>query len=581
MEIIEKYAPKVILHKNDLHRPMDVETFIAGSKLYDDNEQIILSSVTLDDLTNPSYNQSSYSLGNYDYQGNYYGPPNVQSDITGDPLDVNNEVTSKCYVKVLEHEGFVDIVYSFFYQWNGFQVFRANILDLFTTETRNFEWRDFARHEGDWEHVTVRLAPSLDTIIGVFGAAHGNSTFYSVASGVISFDGTHPIMYAALNSHATYPTEGVRSNSDITTFPVFSILWLKDADVTGDIDVNTYESDPTFNSITWNTWNNILWVDHPSDSTDAHKWLNFIGDYGVKMPESQIEDTPSLPGNAESDLYVSATVGGFVGLLDDYIHKSGPSSPLQQTNWWEVKEEDYGINVMIYKTAHFGSGDLEFDDSPELYENTVLNEISIRTGVRVDQVTFLINDTTNLEHGGSGGTLSTLSLAAGENITQIEMYKDSYGGSDRVFWIKFTTNLGNTLEGGTQSGSYLSIPIPAGKIAVGMYGKSGTEIDNLGFLLIDEIPIEPCTDVTGIDDASLLIAELNIYPNPTEGNITVESTSIINELEIYSLTGKGVYSAEINNYSANVDLSSFSPGIYILKVLDSQGTGVSKKLIVN
>jgi hypothetical protein len=570
MEIIEKFAPKIILHKNDIHRPMDVETFIANSKLYDDNENIILSSVTLDDLTNPLYNQSNYSLGNYDFQGSYYGPANVVSDRTGDPLDLNNEVTSKCYAKVIEHDGYVDIVYGFFYQWNGFQIFRASILDLFSTVTRNFEWRDFARHEGDWEHVTVRLSPDLETVIGVFGAAHGDSKFYSIESGDIHFEGTHPRMFAALNSHATYPTEGVRSNVDITTVPVFSILWLKDADVTGNVDVNTYETDPVFDSIVWNTWNNVLWVDNPVDSIDAHKWLNFTGDFGVKMPESQIESTPSLPANAESDLYVSATVGAFVGLLDDYIHKSGPSSPLQQTNWWNIEEAPLGNHVLIEQTQECGTGELVFDDSPELYDTTKLNEIYIEFGSRIDQVRFLIDNTNYLTHGSGGGSSNSLTLAVGEKVTQIEMTTANFSGSLRIFWIKFTTNLGATLEGGFNTGTYVNINVPADKVVVGMYGNASSGINNLGFLMIDEVPIEPCTDITNLAQKVMAETEYSLYPNPAQKSLEIRNEQNISfkQLRIYEASGTLIDTQDFLPTTVYaLDVSELKVGSYYLAIV--------------
>jgi hypothetical protein len=574
MEVIEKYAPKILLHKNDIHRPMDVETFISNSKLYDDNENVILTSVTLDDLTNPTYNQSNYSLGNYDYQGDYYGPANVLSDRTGDPLDMNNEVTSKCYAKVIEHDGFIDISYALFYQWNGFQVFRASILDLFSTPTRNFEWRDFARHEGDWEHVTVRLSPDMETVIGVIGAGHGDSKYYSVQAGEVTFDGTHPRMFAALNSHATYPTAGVRSNVDITTFPVLSVLWLKDADITGDVDVNTYESDPVFDSIVWKTWNNILWVDNPADSLDAHKWLNFLGDFGVKMPESQVESTPSLPGNAESDLYVSATVGGFVGLLDDYIHKGGASSPGQQNEWWMAEEAPLGDHVLTYMTEDVGSGALEFNDSQELYDTTALTEIYIQTGARVDQVQFMLDNTTFLTHGGTGGSANAILIGSNEKITQVEMYTDYYGGDLRVFWIKFTTNLGATLEGGTQSGTYVNITVPSDKVIVGMYGKAGSEVDNLGFLMIDEIPMEPCVNTIGLQEEELNNTSYTLSPNPAQESIEIrnDNNHSFTEITIQDMNGKLVYQSEFSPTNVcSINVADLNRGIYIATVISEIG----------
>jgi hypothetical protein len=71
-------------------------------------------------------------------------------------------------------------------------------------------------HEGDWEHVTVRI--NLDQrIIGVYYAAHaGEGGWYenvvheNSRDGYQLMDGTHPLVFSARHSHASYPYHGTR-----------------------------------------------------------------------------------------------------------------------------------------------------------------------------------------------------------------------------------------------------------------------------------------------------------------------------------------------------------------------------------
>ena len=63
---------------------------------------------------------------------------------------------------------------------------------------------------------------------------------------------------------------------------------------------------------------------------------------------------------------------------------------------------------------------------------------------------------------------------------------------------------------------------------------------------------------------------IKIYPNPTEGIVTVEINSPreaeTNEVSLYSLSGKNIIPVRVVERSANLDISEQPAGVYILKI---------------
>ena len=71
--------------------------------------------------------------------------------------------------------------------------------------------------------------------------------------------------------------------------------------------------------------------------------------------------------------------------------------------------------------------------------------------------------------------------------------------------------------------------------------------------------------VTGIDNLVASTPELNIYPNPTNGDITINSEEVLGDIQLFNIYGSLVLSKEIATNSYKLDLSSLAEGIYILK----------------
>lgn len=86
-------------------------------------------------------------------------------------------------------------------------------------------------------------------------------------------------------------------------------------------------------------------------------------------------------------------------------------------------------------------------------------------------------------------------------------------------------------------------------------------------------------------------SEFTIFPNPSSGIFSISSSEKIVEVEISNVLGEKVYSTFANaqltsgnppmtNAPMTIDLSSKAKGIYFVKVLDENGNGSVKKIIL-
>jgi hypothetical protein len=70
--------------------------------------------------------------------------------------------------------------------------------------------------------------------------------------------------------------------------------------------------------------------------------------------------------------------------------------------------------------------------------------------------------------------------------------------------------------------------------------------------------------------------DITVYPNPFNDRITVKGTSAGNELNITDVTGRTVATVKADNTIAQIDMGSFTNGIYLLRIIQN---GVALKTI--
>ncbi|HIB37804.1 T9SS type A sorting domain-containing protein [Mesonia sp.] len=72
-------------------------------------------------------------------------------------------------------------------------------------------------------------------------------------------------------------------------------------------------------------------------------------------------------------------------------------------------------------------------------------------------------------------------------------------------------------------------------------------------------------------------AEVNLYPNPTSGLVSIQNNSAlqIENVEVYSITGQKVLTLT----STQIDLSTLNSGVYFVKLIAEEGTSITKKVV--
>ena len=116
---------------------------------------------------------------------------------------------------------------------------------------------------------------------------------------------------------------------------------------------------------------------------------------------------------------------------------------------------------------------------------------------------------------------------------------------------------------------------------------SGTEVAKLQVYVFDiDFPDDGDTatfllnTTLSIDEASILSADLKLFPNPSSDDVTINASTGLKQVSIYSTSGQLVQSYILNNeLIATIDVRSISTGIYTIQVEDNQGNTVNKKFV--
>lgn len=121
-----------------------------------------------------------------------------------------------------------------------------------------------------------------------------------------------------------------------------------------------------------------------------------------------------------------------------------------------------------------------FNDVGLLPANPAVSKLVMRSGERVDRVEAVLSNSYILSHGGAGGTEQSLTLAANEYLSSVQVCSGQYANHTRIFYAKFTTSSGRSLSGGSTTADCRTYSAPAGYQIAGFHGRSGEELDKLG-----------------------------------------------------------------------------------------------------
>lgn len=87
----------------------------------------------------------------------------------------------------------------------------------------------------------------------------------------------------------------------------------------------------------------------------------------------------------------------------------------------------------------------------------------------------------------------------------------------------------------------------------------------------------PCT---GIEETSFTDSNIRVYPNPTNGQLTINSFHLIREIIVKDLSGRIVIEQTGNSLDARLDIESLAQGVYIVEIFGA-GPSSSFRVIKN
>jgi hypothetical protein len=187
--LARRFAPVVYLHPDDQFRPASVEWYLRRVQMRfavrggGDAQILGKGQVTATALVSQSHNGQRSGSG---YPSEFF--LQIPNDDQEEETRRGSLANAPCYSHVTSTRRGKEIQYWFFYPYSG------NIADV----------GNFA-HEGDWEHITVRLAQGNTSISEVYYAAHEGGAWHPARRAV---NRGRPVVYSALHSHASYPTVG-------------------------------------------------------------------------------------------------------------------------------------------------------------------------------------------------------------------------------------------------------------------------------------------------------------------------------------------------------------------------------------
>ena len=447
LELLRAFAPVVRLHPLDHHHPSSVDDFLSRACLYGANDEII--------LTHPSPEQiiEQQREGCYLAWDPEQSIPTKDNDrytgITPKELPGTDRAYSDapCYARVFREPGYTDLVYSFYYEFNGFQTFRSNIY-VFGHGYRHyqFECADFARHQGDWEHVTVRLTPDEQKIVGVNFTGHGKVDFVPFYE--LSYaDEAHKriIVYSALNSHASYPYEAIITLEELKGANAPPFKWVNAVDCTAKVDdrLQVYVRPPkVYSQIDWDTADYM--VDTATDPR-ASIWMQFKYPWGQNhLDNSHIKDAPGgLPTHAGSAFKNWGNGAKLIGKIPEKFLKSkGPENP-QARGWYRNIEG----GIQTCKTdAPGGPHGADFNDADSVLLQSRIENITLWYGKRVDCLGVTYSGGMPVKHGDPKDLEAhCYDFAPDERITKIGVSTKKKHGKTQVGYIEIHTSTGRVI----------------------------------------------------------------------------------------------------------------------------------------
>jgi hypothetical protein len=239
--LIELYKPYFYFHRDEQYAPISLDQYLLSSRLYENGTGAKYTPPAIYMTDRDDYDKRSELKGAIIYKDVgeistinpldnddriLFANRNVALDYTGrynNPRQINLRHVP-IYVTIDKFSDYTDIVYYYFFTYNA--AYRINI--PFTDKCVSIG----GNHHYDCEHIRIRINNNNSGILGIFYSAHSPDQGSWIKPYNIEYmERTHPIVYIARGSHASYPQPGIYlriccAANDITSR---DIQWIPDS----------------------------------------------------------------------------------------------------------------------------------------------------------------------------------------------------------------------------------------------------------------------------------------------------------------------------------------------------------------
>ena len=273
--LLNTFSPVVYLSSLEMYFPCSVDWYLARSRLFHSNVLQISQPTAaqlpvqryLDELSCLIPNQAGTTHTTFIQNHHYRLKISDNSAYFGMMPHPPATPQAPFYGAVIDNpaKNATDLLYMFCYGYNGMV---------------GNDYIGFGVHQGDWEHVIIRLDRTQSRIVGVYCQAHASDDPFSTWYYPQGVDPDHyytcfgsvnrPIIYSAAQSHASYTTPGEH--------PIGRGGWKG--------------NDKTDQGWLWNYITNVIMVSMPQTP-----WLQFAGRWGgTASATASSPDPPAAQG---------------------------------------------------------------------------------------------------------------------------------------------------------------------------------------------------------------------------------------------------------------------------------------------
>jgi PKD repeat protein len=331
----------------------------------------------------------------------------------------------------------------------------------------------------------------------------------------------------------------------------------------------------TFSDLSWN------------GPVDVRNW-SFTGGTPSSSSDSSAVITYNNPGTYPVALTVTNGAGNNTKTVAAYINVSpspGTPAPFYEgfegvvipNNNWFVNNPDNGL-TWASSTAAGATG--------------VTSARLINNAANAKNVDELISTTYNMSGVTSASISFKVAYAQRSSTTSDNLRLFVSGNCGQTWALRWTqsgstlatapTTSSNFIPTATQWKEVVVSNIPATHLTNNFRFKFTFESAGGNNIYLDDINLNIISGIEDINNNS----SFNIFPNPTQGNITLQFANEISgdvKIDILDLTGKTIYNKTLNQNAANsinINLgSAVAKGMYLVNVSYNEKTEI-KKLII-